>query len=121
MLSSARLLALDCIDFNPDFCHIDTLSDIAMLAIDLEMHLSKQQNPRADAHRARNFTMHFLETYLNETGENSIMTWDLLQYYMLEKAIVCAFMCALHDKYVKNKENLMSCLKYLDLFLTHIQ
>src|SRR5205807_9328190 len=33
-----QLLALDCIDFNPEFCHIDTLSDVAMLAIDIEMH-----------------------------------------------------------------------------------
>src|SRR6266700_2074508 len=33
-----QLLALDSIDFNPEFCHIDTLSDVAMLAVDIEMH-----------------------------------------------------------------------------------
>lgn len=34
-----RLMPLDCIDFNPDFYNIDTLSDVAMLAIDLETRL----------------------------------------------------------------------------------
>jgi aminoglycoside phosphotransferase family enzyme len=48
-----QFVALDCIDFNLDFCNIDTLSDVAMLAVDLEMrleHSPKVHNERLSGH-----------------------------------------------------------------------
>ena len=59
--SSQRLLALDCIDFNPDFCHIDTLSDLAMLAVDLQNHLRQEDNYLVEV---------FTSTYFREMKEN---------------------------------------------------
>ncbi|MBV9229745.1 MAG: hypothetical protein JOZ18_10565 [Chloroflexi bacterium] len=90
---SKRLFALDCVDFNREFCHIDTLSDIAMLAIDIEMHLAHH----LDAEQTEQLTQHFLSYYLSKSEKNREMASLLLAYYMTEKAMVRASMCALYD------------------------
>lgn len=98
-----RLLTLDCIDFRPDFCHIDTLSDVAMLAVDLEMRLTFTRGWQI----GRQLAAYFLSTYLKEVKEVGDVR-PLLEYYMTEKAMVGALMSihfdglpTLGEKYLK--------------------
>src|SRR5260370_41514472 len=92
-----ELIALDCVDFNPDFCHIDTLSDVAMLAIDIEMHLTSKTDNSINARFGQKLAEHFLYTYLEEAKERSEAVWPLLEYYMTEKSMVCAYVSILYD------------------------
>ncbi len=87
-----KLFALDCIDFNSDFCHIDTLSDIAMLAVDMQQVMSA-----SDENGAEELAIHFLETYRKEMQENEVCVQPLLKYYMTEKAMVCSYVSILFD------------------------
>ncbi|GHO92187.1 hypothetical protein KSF_022350 [Reticulibacter mediterranei] len=87
-LQSAKLLALDCIDFNrPDFYYIDTLCDVAMLAITLEHSFTL----RLGKEKARGLVEVFLDDYLEYMEEEKEKVLFLLDYYMAEKAIVCAY------------------------------
>lgn len=104
-----QLLALDCIDFNAEFCNIDTLSDIAMLAIDIEMHLMNSNCRESAVHLAGCF----LTTYLKIVGEDSERVQPLLEYYLTEKAVVCACICVLYEK------NYDRAKKYLDVAVAH--
>jgi aminoglycoside phosphotransferase family enzyme len=83
----SKLLALDCIDFKPEFCFIDTLSDVAMLAVDLE-RLYPQETELAK---------HFLHSYLSDMHEKHEFVEPLLEYYLTEKAIVCSYVSILFD------------------------
>jgi len=103
-----QLLALDCVDFNPYFCHIDTLSDVAMLAVDIEVRLTYLQHRGGNKRLRPKLSRYFLEKYLKVFGENIKEVWPLLEYYMTEKAMVCAYMSILYDglpslgeKYIK--------------------
>lgn len=87
--------ALDCVDFQPDFCNIDTLSDIAMLVMDLETQLSQQ--PGLQQRKVPSLIKNFTNTYLDEMSENTKLSHLLLEYYIVEKAIVCSYMCILFD------------------------
>lgn len=87
-LPQKRLLALDCIDFNLDFSHIDTLSDVAMFVMDLQMHLSSEQKP---------LVKEFVSTYLLEMAEDEKIVEAVLKYYITEKAMVCANVSILLD------------------------
>jgi aminoglycoside phosphotransferase family enzyme len=108
-----ELIALDCIDFNPDFCHIDILSVVAMLAIDIEMHLSNWSDQCLNTYRGRKLAKYFLLNYLRAVQENSQATWPLLEYYMTEKAMVCAYVSILYDKQPSDGE------KYLGVAFIH--
>ena len=111
-----QLLALDCVDFNhPEFCHIDTLSDVAMLAIDIEARLTIQAAEDPQEQRSRGLAEHFLNVYLQELKENSKISWPLLEYYMTEKAIICAYMSILYDNLTELGET------YLEVALAHAQ
>src|SRR5258708_33945107 len=120
-----ELLALDCVDFKADFCHIDILSDVAMLAIDLEMRLTRWSDNYEDKKNGRKLTNHFLYTYLKEAIlKEAILkeamakgdpTWLLLEYYMTEKAMVCAFMSIRYDQLPTLGE------KYLEVAFAHAQ
>lgn len=99
-----RLLALDCIDFRPEFCHIDTLSDVAMLAIDIEMRLSN----------GHILTERFLQSYRWALGEREEVL-PILEYYLVEKAIVYVCMSILYDKQYDLG------IKYLHTLMAHIQ
>jgi len=110
-----QLLALDCIDFNPEFCHIDTLSDVAMLAVDIEMHLTNRTDAYKDMEYAQNFANSFLYGYLCEMKEYSMDVWPLLRYYMTEKAMVCAYVSILYDGQPELGE------RYLDIASIHAQ
>ena len=97
--SPQRLLALDCVDFNPRFCHIDTLSDVAMLAVDIEVYLVDQLAESIQEETGKNPAQYFLEAYLEHAGEQGTEPiWALLEYYMTEKAMICAYMSILYDK-----------------------
>lgn len=96
--SAPQLLALDCVDFNPKFCNIDTLSDVAMLAIDLEMRQSKFLWTNVAKGHGRICVQNFLAAYLKDMQEqNPWIVRPLLEYYMIEKAMVCAYMGVLYD------------------------
>jgi aminoglycoside phosphotransferase family enzyme len=82
-----KLLALDCIDFKSEFCLIDTLSDVAMLAVDLE-RLYPQETTVA---------RRFLQSYLSDMDENPNLVEPLLEYYLTEKALVCSYVSILFD------------------------
>jgi aminoglycoside phosphotransferase family enzyme len=109
-----RLVALDCVDFNPEFCNIDTLSDVAMLAIDIETRLENSAEKRNETLSGQQLARHFLHTYLRAAGENETI-WPLLEYYMIEKAMVCAYMSILYDELPTLGE------KYLKVVLAHSQ
>lgn len=95
--SDKQLITLDCVDFRPEFCHIDTLSDIAMLAVDIEMRLTNWLAKGKDRLLGKRLAAHFLRTYLHEIGETTAIVWPLLEYYMTEKAMICAYMSILYD------------------------
>lgn len=103
--SRPRLIALDCIDFKPEFCYIDTLSDVAMLAIDLERLLGTRNSTIA---------YDFLHAYLQEMQEHVDQVEPLLEYYMAEKALVCAYVSILYDT---QQTDIRYC--YLDIASKH--
>ena len=109
-----HLVALDCVDFNPEFCNIDTLSDVAMLAIDLETRLEDAEEYYGQKLSGQQLARYFLQAYLKAVGENETV-WPLLEYYMTEKAMVCAYMSMLYDKLPSLGE------KYLKVVLAHSQ
>lgn len=84
-----ELLALDCVDFKPEFSYIDILSDVAMLAIDLEC-LNPQDTDVA---------YRFLHVYLSNSREDVKQAMPLLEYYMTEKALVCTYVSVLYDNH----------------------
>jgi aminoglycoside phosphotransferase family enzyme len=98
-----QLFAIDCVDFNPEFCHIDTLSDLAMLVVDLEMHfLTDWLKAKSCAcpleQEGESLTAYFLDSYLREMQEDR-NKWDtLLEYYMTEKSMICAYVSILYDE-----------------------
>lgn len=70
---------LDAIDFNPIYCNIDILSDIAMLAVDIQAHTSSPS--LADQ---------MIEEYLHLTKQQDEIARAVLDYYLVEKALVSA-------------------------------
>lgn len=107
-----QLFLLDCVDFNPNFCHIDTLSDIAMMAVDLEMYLTHLSNNLEAKENGEELVRHFLNTYRHNAGE-SAEVWPLLEYYIIEKAMVCVYNCIIFE----NKPSLGE--HYLDVVINH--
>lgn len=83
-----QLLALDCIDFNPDFYHIDTLSDVAMFVMDLQTHLTQEDSFLVEV---------FIDAYIKEMAEDKKSIKPLLKYYIVEKAMVCGNVSILLD------------------------
>lgn len=97
-----ELLLLDCVDFEPTFYYIDTLSDIAMLAADLHAYLLHMIPDQADRYLSL-----FLTTYLTQAGETHMEDLEpLLEYFITEKAMVCAYMWVLYDQQRASKEQL---------------
>lgn len=96
--ASSELLALDCVDFKPEFCYIDTLSDVAMLAIDIEVQIALHTQKWPISQPIQELSYNFLCKYLDGTHEEAnMLVWSLLEYYMTEKAIICAYMSILYD------------------------
>jgi len=113
-----QVFAIDCIDFNPEFCHIDTLSDIAMLVIDLELLLLTDwltDTSNSNERDGESLIRYFLDCYLCEMREDREKWNPLLEYYMTEKAMVCAYVSILYD------ERPIIGKKYLEVALNHAQ
>jgi aminoglycoside phosphotransferase family enzyme len=106
----SKLLALDCIDFKPEFCYIDTLSDVAMLVVDLERLYPRETK----------LTKRFLHTYLSNMQENLKFVEPLLEYYLTEKAIVCSYVSILFDDQQDDQEHELG-KKYLQIAHRHAQ
>lgn len=113
---SCQLLALDCVDFNPAFCLIDTLSDVAMLAVDIEALSDDGQTDNQKKQSGQRRVRWFLNAYLEAAHENDNATaWMLLEFYLTEKAIVHAYMNIIFDGFP------IIGLKYLDIALKHAE
>jgi aminoglycoside phosphotransferase family enzyme len=113
---SCQLLALDCVDFNPAFCFIDTLSDVAMLAVDIEALSDDGQTEAQKKQSGMKRVKWFLNAYLEAARENDKGTaWLLLEFYLTEKAIIQAYMNIVFDGYP------IIGLKYLDIALKHAE
>ena len=80
---------LDCIDFNPSFYMIDTLSDIALLIADIQA-------------RTRNLTLAegVINAYLSFSNKikDKEEARDLLAYYLVEKAMIGMINSYIDDK-----------------------
>jgi len=107
-----QLLCLDCVDFQPKFCHIDALSDVAMIAIDLEMYFAHPLDSSKSRPESYKLVQYFLYTYLHFANESEAV-WPLLEYYLTEKAMVCAYTCILFEEQPLLGEH------YLDVVLAH--
>jgi aminoglycoside phosphotransferase family enzyme len=77
---------LDAIDFNPAYSNIDTLSDFAMLVIDVQTRTGSAL--LADE---------MIEYYLHLTGQENEVAVSVLNYYLVEKAIVGAAISIVYD------------------------
>lgn len=78
---------LDCIDFKPLFCMIDTLSDIALLIVDIQAHTNNPDLANA-----------VIDEYLRISQEEEEAARDLLAYYLVEKAFI-----GMVNSYIDNK------------------
>jgi aminoglycoside phosphotransferase family enzyme len=77
---------IDAIDFNSSFCYIDILSDIAMLAVDIQARC-----------RSQAIAEWIIEYYLELTGQQDSTARTVLSYYMLEKAYIGASVSVIDD------------------------
>ncbi len=77
---------LDAIDFNPMYNHIDILSDFAMLIADVQAHapFPVPVNEMVDC-------------YLQETNQDNEVARRVLDFYVMEKAIVGTGISILYD------------------------
>ncbi len=91
---------LDAIDFNPSYCNIDVLSDIAMLIVDVEAvdtHLHERDDL---GNRGSELALFIRDTYYAYAKENKedATTQLVLTYYLLEKALVRAAISLFYDR-----------------------
>jgi len=77
---------LDAIDFNPAYSNIDTLSDFAMLVIDIQTRTGSAL-----------LANEMIEYYLHLTEQESEVAKSVLNYYLVEKAIVGAAISIVYD------------------------
>ncbi|EFH86987.1 hypothetical protein [Ktedonobacter racemifer] len=93
-----HLRILDCIDFNPCLSYIDPLSDVAMLVMDLEEKLSFEKEETT----TKNIISFFLNKYLSYVSdiippESKRDLEPIMEFYIVEKAIVGAAVSVLSD------------------------
>jgi len=80
------VLILDGADFNPSYTHIDILSDIALLAADIQARTNSLSLANC-----------LLESYLKINGQQDEVSRAVLGYYLVEKAIVGAAVSLVYD------------------------
>jgi len=83
-----EVLLLDGADFNPSYTHIDTLSDIALLAADIQARTNAGSPALAD---------HLTRSYLQCTNQCDVVSRAILSYYLVEKALVGAAVSLVYD------------------------
>lgn len=119
-----ELLALDCVDFRASYCYIDTLSDLAMLVIDLELFLLNHPI-LTTAWSHQTLIQHFIHTYFETSEEEDNLAHTVMAYYLAEKAMVCAFMYILFEANIDAKlcqllmNNALAHIVYLQMVLNH--
>jgi aminoglycoside phosphotransferase family enzyme len=77
---------LDAIDFNPSYSNIDTLSDFAMLVIDVQVRT-----------KSSTLSNEMVEYYLELTGQDNQAARSVLAFYLVEKAVVGAAISIVYD------------------------
>ncbi len=77
---------LDAIDFNHMYNHIDILSDFAMLIADVQ---ARTQSP--------DLVDEMIDCYLQQTNQDNEIARGVLDYYVMEKAIVGTGISILYD------------------------
>ncbi len=77
---------LDAIDFNPMYNHIDILSDFAMLIADVQAHALSPVPVNE-----------MIDCYLQKTKQDNEVARGVLDYYVMEKAIVGTGISILYD------------------------
>lgn len=104
-----RVKILDAIDFNPTYCNVDILSDMAMLAVDIEARTS---------HRIAQV---FIHNYLKATKQKNKAARAVLAYYLVERAMIGAIVYIGYDKlpeiglkYLQVAERYMLELQHLE-------
>jgi aminoglycoside phosphotransferase family enzyme len=80
------VLILDGADFNPSYTHIDLLSDIALLVVDIQ---ARTQVP--------SLADHLVQHYLQCTDQCDEISRAILNYYLVEKAMVGAAVSLAYD------------------------
>ncbi len=84
--SGQYVKVLDAIDFNPSYSNIDTLSDFAMLVIDVQTRT-----------KSVSLANEMIEYYLTLTDQEDEVARSVLGYYLVEKAIVGAAVSIVYD------------------------
>jgi aminoglycoside phosphotransferase family enzyme len=82
------VLILDGADFNASYTHIDILSDIALLAVDIHARTAFLSPALADQ---------LMQSYLRLTNQRDEGSQAVLSYYLVEKAIVGAAVSLVYD------------------------
>ncbi len=77
---------VDAIDFNASYCNIDILSDLAMLVLDIQARTKSSV-----------LTNRLIDDYLWLTGQDDEISRSVLNYYLLEKAIMRAAVSIIYD------------------------
>jgi aminoglycoside phosphotransferase family enzyme len=77
--TTGDVLILDAIDFNPLYCNIDGLSDIALLITDVHARTN-----------SRSLADQMTKYYLQKTTQDNEVCNAILRYYLVEKAIFSA-------------------------------
>jgi aminoglycoside phosphotransferase family enzyme len=101
-LPQKDICLLDTIDFNPGFCMIDLLSDLAMLVVDIHARTGLDQL----ADYLIDDYLHFSQGIDEETARN------ILAYYLVEKAIVGAAISYRFDKEPKLGDQYLDVASY---------
>ncbi len=106
---------LDAIDFKKIYYNIDILSDFAMLAVDILAYVREQCEGDILAELVEQCVIeNFIEEYLIYTGQSSDeIARAVLQYYLLEKAIVCASVDLLPGGTLKRSKIFLHLAKHL--------
>lgn len=94
---------LDAIDFNPDFCNIDILSDFAMLVSDIYARTN-----------SRDLADSMIGDYLRLTKQDDRASRFVLNYYLVEKAFVGALVSILYD------DQMVLGLRYLEVTWSYL-
>ena len=95
-LSRENVFILDAIDFNDMYCNIDTLSDVAMLIVDIQTRIGSS-----------NIAEKLLDEYLQYNSQNDNISYIIAYYYLFEKAYVSAAISLIYD------DNPELCKSYL--------
>lgn len=98
-----KLIIFDCLEFNPEFRHIDVMNEIAFLFMDLLVKNHKES------------AYHFLNAYLSRTGDYEGL--PLLNFYVIYRAMIRAKVALLQNKSSQDPE----FSNYLDLALSLIK